>query len=424
MRSYTYLNRHRMAASLMALVAVAGLTACSSSGNKTAGAAGTSAAPSVADSPPTQSVGSSAASGSVSGSPIKVGVLYTDDNPLGTSPEIKYAALAAQSYINAHGGYGGHPVQVVSCNGKNNPTNDAQCAQQFISSKVITVIGLDGVWGSVGVPIINKAGILNQTNPISGPEYSSPNAFPFNGELIAAGNAIADWAAQNNIKTLTCIYSDVASLEQSCKEYVGKPAAAKGIKVTQIAVPVTATDVGQYAQKLEQTKSQVVAPIAGAPVTEALISDAKQDGYTPTWFVPGSNAQSSFFKALGSSANGINYYMDYKAPADTGDAETQIFLNAMKQYQPSSQVDAAASIAFSNLMTLQTIANKIGAANMTSSGLKQAIQSANNLAQFMGAPLTAGKNLPGLPNCLGVTQYLYTWANNKYTPLGAGLYSF
>jgi hypothetical protein len=96
----------------------------------------------------------------------------------------------------------------------------------------------------------------------------------------------------------------------------------------------------------------------------------------------------------------------------------------MKQYQPTSLIDAAASIAFSNMLTLQTIAGKVGAANMTSAGVKQAIESASNLTQFMGAPLSASKHLPGLPNCLGVTQYIYTWSNNKYSPLGAGLYSF
>ena len=43
--------------------------------------------------------------------PVVVGVMYTDHNPLGISPEIKGAAIAAEQYINAHGGIGGQGTE-------------------------------------------------------------------------------------------------------------------------------------------------------------------------------------------------------------------------------------------------------------------------------------------------------------------------
>jgi len=415
MRTRSRVDRRGAVRASVALLTGVVLTlsaACSSSGGGSGDSGGSNGPATAATTGP-----------GLSGAPIKVGLMYTDDNALGNSPEIRDAGLAAQSYVNAHGGFDGRPLQLVTCNGKNNPANDAECAQQFVNSKVITVLGLDGVWGSAGVPIINRAGILNQTLAISGPEYSSPNAYPFNGELIAAGNAIADYAAENGVKSVACIYAEVASLEQSCKEYIGKNLQAKGITVTQIPVPVTTTDMGQYAQKLAQTKADLVAPVSGVPFTTALITAAQQNGYNPKWFVPGTNATPDFFKALGSGANGMDFYMDYKAPTDTSDPNTQIFLNAMKQYQPKAEVDTAAVEAFSNVMTLQTIAKQIGAQKMTSAGLKEAIKNANNLPQFMGAPLNANQHLPGLPNCLGVSSYFYTYQDGKYVPVGKGLYS-
>jgi ABC-type branched-subunit amino acid transport system substrate-binding protein len=86
-----------------------------------------------------------------------VGVLYTDDNPVGDEPETRVAALAAQSYINSHGGIGGRTLKVVPCNGKNDPQTDVQCATEFVNDGAVAVHGLDGEWGSAGVSIIAKA---------------------------------------------------------------------------------------------------------------------------------------------------------------------------------------------------------------------------------------------------------------------------
>ncbi len=80
------------------------------------------------------------------GNPVVIGVLYTDDNPIGTAPEIKSAGEAAAAYVNSHGGVGGRPVKIVACNGMNNAQNDAQCATQFVNGGVVTVDGLDGPW--------------------------------------------------------------------------------------------------------------------------------------------------------------------------------------------------------------------------------------------------------------------------------------
>jgi ABC-type branched-subunit amino acid transport system substrate-binding protein len=89
--------------------------------------------------------------------PVVVGVLYTDDNPVGDEPETRVAALAAQSYINSHGGIGGRTLKVVPCNGKNDPQTDVQCATEFVNDGAVAVHGLDGEWGSAGVSIIAKA---------------------------------------------------------------------------------------------------------------------------------------------------------------------------------------------------------------------------------------------------------------------------
>ena len=159
--------------------------------------------------------------------PVVIGVLYTDDNPIGIAPEIKSAGEAAAAYVNSHGGVGGRPVKIVACNGMNNAQNDAQCATQFVNSGVVTVEGLDGFWGGVGVSIIGKAGIANQTLPISGPEFSAPNAYPWEGSGITASAAAASYFVQQKM-TSACAYQDIPSFQEQCIDDFQKPAESLG----------------------------------------------------------------------------------------------------------------------------------------------------------------------------------------------------
>ena len=150
----TALLRHRRAA-YAAIVTVTVVTAlavagCSSSSSSQAGGAAPSATGGAASS------GTGAPDPTPTGSPVKIGVIYTNDNPLGDSPEIANAAEAAQSYINAHGGMGGRPLQVQTCNEMNNPQADIQCATSFVNGGQISVVGLGGLWGENGLSVIEK----------------------------------------------------------------------------------------------------------------------------------------------------------------------------------------------------------------------------------------------------------------------------
>ena len=167
--SHRYLSTRAKSGALriaMAAAFAALLAACSSSsgvssgGSQTpAGGVSSAAAPSGTGGPstPAQRLVSST-------NPVIVGVMYTDDNPLGVSPEIKGAADAAGQYINAHGGIGGRELKVVTCDGMNNAQNDVQCATEFANDGAITVQGLDAVWGDIGPAILAKSGVVNQTD--------------------------------------------------------------------------------------------------------------------------------------------------------------------------------------------------------------------------------------------------------------------
>jgi branched-chain amino acid transport system substrate-binding protein len=385
---------------IVAAVAVAG---CSSSNGDSAAGSGTLAA----------------------ASPVKIGVIYTDHNPLGDSPEIKNAAEAAQSYINAHGGMGGRPLQIQTCNEMNNPQADIQCATSFVTGGEISVVGLGGLWGENGLSVVEKVDIVNQTIAISGPEFSSQLAYPFNGELVAGGNSIAKYAAGQGDTSVACVYRDVASLKQGCVQYFADRAKAAGIKnVTLIPIPPSATDLTQYVEQIGQSKAQLVYSDDSEPDNIMMIQAAQQLGVKVTWALPGDSARPDFFSTLKGLANGTLFYADQKFPTETSDPDVALYNQVMKRYQPNALIDATSVEVFSTLMTLKALADRVGGKNMTKTGLLDALKNLKPLKEFMGPTLTSSAYIPGYPHVYHTGAYVYQLENGQYVEAGKGYYTY
>jgi ABC-type branched-subunit amino acid transport system substrate-binding protein len=415
--------RRRAASAVVVTVTVAtalAVAGCSSSSSSSGGQAGGAAAS-------TNGAAAAVATGSSdpapAGSPVKIGVIYTNNNPLGDSPEIADAAEAAQSYINAHGGMGGRPLQIQTCNEANNPQADIQCATSFVNGGEISVVGLGGLWGENGLSVIEKAGIVNQTIAISGPEFSSSLAYPFNGELVTGGNAIAKYAAAHGDTSVACVYSAVASLQQGCTQYFADRAKAAGIKnVTLIPIPPSATDLTQYVQQIAQSKAQLVYSDNSEPDNIQMIQDAQQLGANVTWALPGDSARPDFFNTLKGLANGTLFYADQKFPTETSDPDVALYLQVMKQYKPNALIDSTSIEAFSTLMTLKTLADRIGGQNMTKTGLVNALDNLKPLPEFMGPELSSSTHIPGYPHAYHTGAYVYQAKNGGYVQ--AGYYTY
>jgi branched-chain amino acid transport system substrate-binding protein len=415
----------------VAATAIAGaltIAGCSSSGSSSSAggsAAGTGAAGATASG--TAASGGTGAAAALAagtknvtgGNPVVIGVLYTDDNPIGTAPEIKSAGEAAADYVNSHGGIGGRPVKIVACNGMNNAQNDAQCATQFVNSGVVTVEGLDGFWGGVGVSIIGKAGIANQTLPISGPEFSAPNAYPWEGSGVTASAAAASYFVQQKL-TSACAYQDIPSFQEQCVEDFQKPAQALGASPQLVTIPPTANDLSQYAAKLQQTGAKGVLVVAGSPATPDLIQAAAQLGYKPQWILP--SQQPDFFKAVGADADGAIFYDDLVDSSDTTNPDAAVFRAAMAKWAPGAVLDAFSIMTFSNIVTLARLGDQVGGDKITRAELPTLLGQIKNLPQFMGPTLNASTHLAGLPHALHTGAYLYQWNGTGYTLAGKGYY--
>jgi branched-chain amino acid transport system substrate-binding protein len=357
------------------------------------------------------------------GAPIVIGVLYAADNPAGNTPEINGAAQAAADYVNKElGGIGGRPIQIDSCNGKNAPESDVQCATKWVNDGAIDVIGLDGLWGPNGVGVLEKAGVVNQTSPVSGPELTSPIAYPFGAFTLSGAGALAKVFVKKGIKAASCVYVDIAVAKSGCFQSFGGPIKAAGItNFITTAIPPTATDVSQYVQAAVKNNPDIIYMVQSPPANARFVQAASQLGVKATLAAPSSSANvEQFFKPVGAAANGIVFHFDWRVWTDTSDPDVRVFNDVMKRYGPGVTISGNAVLGFSAIMTLKRLGDKIGGAQMTRVGLLAALQHLDNLNEFMGPTLTSSHTVPGFPHVVKTGNYIYQYNNGTFTDIGGG----
>ncbi|MFI5663400.1 ABC transporter substrate-binding protein [Streptomyces sp. NPDC051684] len=106
-------------------------------------------------------------------------------------PGMPAMARAYARWINAHGGIGGRPLKVLTCNDHNDSVDAARCARSAVEHKAVAVVGSYSQYSNAFLPLLESAGI-----PYIGgygateAEFTSPLSYPVNGgqSALLAGN--------------------------------------------------------------------------------------------------------------------------------------------------------------------------------------------------------------------------------------------
>jgi branched-chain amino acid transport system substrate-binding protein len=368
----------------------------------------------------TSSATAGSAAAALSGAPVTVGVIYTADNQAGNAPGIQIGANAAADYVNSQlSGINGHPVKVLACNGMNAPESDTACATKFVNGGVVDVVGLDGLWGTNGQPIVAKAGIINQTTPLSAGEFTGATSFPFDGGPAAGAGAVASYVLSKGWKSVACVYLDLASIEPGCDQSFADPLKAAGVKYVSVAVPPTATDFSQYAQAATADKPQAILMLQAASQNARFVQAASQLGLTPQYFAANITASDDYFN-IGALANGTIFYFPTRVWTDTTNQDVKTFVTAMQKYAPGAAVNAQSLQGFAGIMNLQRLGQKMNG-SLTAASFAAALKHVSDLQSFAGPVLNASDHLPGLNNIYLTGAYLYTYSDGKFTLDGSGL---
>jgi branched-chain amino acid transport system substrate-binding protein len=233
--------RKRVALASGALLLTVGLAACGSDDNgDDEGSTGTPSS----GAPTTSALGTP---NKAQGAPVLVGFVATGKTAaVDTSDEIK-GAEAVVKYANEYlGGIGGRPIELVTCEEKSVPATAQDCANQFISKKVLIVDnGSAGQSGLVykglqpaGIPFV---GGLN-SDPLI---FASSSAFVIGNPLNPFGGPAA-FAKKEGNKKITLLVIDVPSASGPAKQLF--PSFAKNAGAASDVVPIAPGTADMSAQ--------------------------------------------------------------------------------------------------------------------------------------------------------------------------------
>jgi ABC-type branched-subunit amino acid transport system substrate-binding protein len=203
----------------------------------------------------------SAGSAQAASAPIKVMSIVPLSGPFFPYPQEAAANEIAVKWINAHGGIGGHQVQLTMCDDQNNPNQAAACARKAVAEHDVAVIGSFTLFGDSLMDILRKASITYlATVPLSAKELSAPNTFAFNlGGLLhleagLAAGAVAK-AHQDQSVALVLTPSPQENLTKNMFQAGLKGAGFTG-SIKLVPVPANATDYAPaVAQATQGTSS-------------------------------------------------------------------------------------------------------------------------------------------------------------------------
>lgn len=209
------MTRFTLGAGLAAIALLA--SACSSDSTSAPASSATSAttADTATDGTGTASTSTGGTElGPATGEKLLIGLVNTEGTPGIDFPDIRKDIVATTDYLNAHGGFGGRPIEYVPCIAKGTPESSQACAQELVGKKVeLILLGLDlfpdyKTYTSASIPVI---GVL----PILPPDYNADALFITGGNATVMSAAAVVARDHFKAKTVSIISSSNAGSAQS-----------------------------------------------------------------------------------------------------------------------------------------------------------------------------------------------------------------
>ncbi len=318
----------KLATACVAIGLAAGVAACSSGSTSTSAPASTSAAGAPA---------SSATGSTATGTPIVIGSVgsYTED---GFTDPGEPAIEAWASWVNAHGGINGHPVQLIVEDNKGDQAQAVSLVKQLVQQDhvVAFVSNQDGSLNAGYASYLEQQKIPVLGGNVYTPEpwVSNPMFYPEGLTLLQGIESLALSAKTLGLTTIGSMACSEAAQCASANVLTKAVFGAAGITdVYGGLVSSTATDYTANCLTAEQKGAKgLVLYVPTASEGQVIAGDCQRQNYNPAYIIPGEAIgagylQSSAFNNAFASALSLPWFSTAPAIAD--------FDAAMKQYAPS-----------------------------------------------------------------------------------------
>lgn len=363
---------------------------------------------------------SEAPAGDTNGS-VKIMVYGAFTQPPFALSQVKDAAEAAVSYVNANGGAGGKQIELISCDDNMTPDGGALCAKQAIDENVVALVGSWSLFSDPVVAALEEAGIPNiLPTAISTGENNSDQTFAvFSSSTLGAAGL--PFLKERGCDTVALAAPENPQLETNYNTYLLPAAEAAGVKMDLVAYPGTTTDFTSVAQQLSD-KTSCVLYGGGAPDSTAIIKAIYQIGGKDIINMPLSTlaVPEGILADLGDSAETILVPSPFFLPS-TGNEAIKTAVTEMKKINANIIIDDSAINSYAAVLTFAQAADMVKG-ELTSSALGEVLSSADSVFDTGLYPaLNFSKSFgwfPPAPRAAESIFQLYKASNGQYVPDG------
>lgn len=388
-------TKMRIAAGILALATVAGLTACSSDSGSGGGEAG-------------------------SGETVKIMVFGSFSQPPFPLKQIKTAAEAAVEAVNADGGIDGTTIELISCDDQSSANGSTACGRQAVEEDVAAVVGAFTLFGDNIVPQLEAADIpYILPEAISPQETTSPISFPI---ASASTPSAADMLAFKEQGCDTVVITAPAGPQSEGNYQAGFVPLGENLDqpIDVVYYPVGTTDFASVAAQIEE-KGDCLVYGGGAQETVAIVTALNQAGADVSQAVLSTiGLPESTLGELGAVGDGIKVFSPFYYPS-VDEKAVQTAVKNMTAADSAIVVDETALNAYAAVLTFAQAAGMVDG-EITGAAIIKALSTPGNVFDTgMYAPTdfteTAGF-FPPTPRVAGNLFQGYVAKDGIYEPEG------
>lgn len=339
--------------------------------------------------------------------PIRIGMINQEDTPLGSFPEMRFAADAAINWINAElGGVDGRPLELVWCISPFSAEQSQACAQELVQEEVVALVGGINVMAQSALPVLEQNGLaIIGGIPAGLAEQRSDLVFSFSGGSVGGMAAMLEHAAENGAKKAVIAHGDFDAFQVSA-DYARQVGEYLGMEVKLVKFPVIATDfLPVLTQAADFEADAVIVAVADAscvPVMQTF-RDLGIDGQL---YLVGACATEPIMGAADGANSGVIFSAE--GPSGAVSLEGTIYDEVTNEYN-NGPAKAAGTVGFRGMMNLYSLLVDLGADGISPASLIELIRAADGRDSFWGHEYTCdGEQVPGLPALCAPQQTLFT----------------
>jgi branched-chain amino acid transport system substrate-binding protein len=232
------------------------------------------------------------ATGRVSGDPILLGAVGTKSGIVGNALLGGFQGLSVwEKWVNTHGGVQGRPVKVIQVDDGGDPGKHAAAVRKLIrEDRVVAFVGdIAPFTFSAGVPLLEEAGVASLGGDGADARwFSSPMAFPINGQTISRSRPGAKWALANlkQRKAAVIYVSEAAAPSVLAHNWADEWRKGGGQVVMDAGVSIATPDFTGEVIQAKSSGAEIVFALLEKAACNRFFDSLQRQGFSPLIMAP------------------------------------------------------------------------------------------------------------------------------------------